>query len=134
MAWGPELFHPSAAGGVGCPRAIDITGRARILLFGPFIPLPPGCWSVQVDFEVCDEAARYPFLVEFGTVDDFSGESVPARAPARRSVRLEHTLRQTAPVEVRLWVSRAAFHGEVRFLGAQIERRDAGPQQEPISP
>lgn len=122
--WGPSLFRHGDRPDAPCPPEIDITGRARILVFGPFVPLPAGRWRAAVTFEACAEARRYPYLIEFGTAAGLTERAVPPGAPPERVVEIEHALTAPATVEIRLWVARAAFHGAIRFHGVRFGRMD----------
>ena len=117
-AWWPAaLFHSVQP---GFPDALDITGPARFLSFGPYVRLAPGLWRAEVELEVCADAAKYDYLIEFGLEGDFS--QIIARAPGAgpHVAALTHRLAAPAPVEVRVSLGRAAFHGAFRLIGARL--------------
>ena len=47
--------------------------------------------------------------------------SVPAVA-GRQEVEIEHTLKDGDLAQVRFWLKAPAFHGELTFLGVELER------------
>lgn len=123
--WPRELFchvdrhHP-------CPAVIDLTGLARIIVFGPFIVLPPGRWRAAVEFELCAEAATRSFLVEFGPYDRRRAITYQPAAAGLQVASADCDLVRPWEVEIRLAVTRPTFHGELRFHGATIEPLASG--------
>lgn len=113
-----------------CPATIDVTGPARVLLFGPYVPLPPGLWRAEIAFDLCEQGARRTYLVEFGAGADLSRQWSSRLRPGRNTICVEHNFEASAIAEIRLWVARAAFHGGLRFLGATVlwerQRADEG--------
>jgi hypothetical protein len=116
IAWSPELFfvgdrpEPPATGGV------DITGRARCLLRGPQIMLPPAIWSAAVTVEISPDAAEHGFVVEAN-----AGGARAVIHPGRGGV-FETSLTLALgdlpdrPIELLLSTQRPAFHGHLTLL------------------
>jgi hypothetical protein len=99
---------------------IDVTGPARMLAFGPFITLPAGKWRAELHFDVCEDAARRFYLVEFGTGADLSRRDFRLSGADSARTTVEHEFVSRAPAEIRFWVARAAFHGNLGFRGVKI--------------
>jgi hypothetical protein len=119
--WSRDLFSYGDRPDETCPELIDVTGRARILVFGPYLTLPAGRWRATVEFELCRDSAKRPYLIEFGAGADFSRVETRATGAQRATVSVEHQFAAPAPVEIRIWLARAAFHGSLAFAGAKIE-------------
>src|ERR1051325_4978877 len=68
LVWEPELFYatqdPPAAGPNPPTRPVDVTGRTRFLVYGPFINLPPGPWSADVVLGFSAETSGMAFTIE----------------------------------------------------------------------
>lgn len=68
ITWERELFfiseEPAAQEPVPAARPVDITGRIRFLVFGPYINLPPGSWSASVILGFSPEAAGMTYIIE----------------------------------------------------------------------
>ncbi len=120
--WDRSLFWLGGVAYQACPEVIDITGRRRNLFFGPGIALGPGHWRVTAHLELCDEAARTRFRFQFGPVADMAEEYVTPAGPGRYEIALEHSWTLPSAVEMRLFLNRPAFHGEVWLAGAAVER------------
>jgi hypothetical protein len=125
--WDRSLFLWGDRQGEPCPPTLDVTGPVRVLFYGPYISLPAGEYRTHVEFEVSTDAARRSYLMEFGGPTSVSHLPFGPLAPGRHVVRLAHRFDVAAPAEVRLWVARAAFHGELALKGASIEVVVAAP-------
>jgi hypothetical protein len=100
-----------------CPEVIDLTGPRRCLFFGPYFMLDPGTWRASVELSVCKDAARRALELEFG-VDpgaEYTRLPLPTGIDGRLRIELVHRVEVAARAQVRLWLRRAAFHGEVRL-------------------
>jgi hypothetical protein len=68
ITWERELFfiseEPAAHEPVRASRPVDITGRIRFLVYGPYINLPPGSWSASVILGFSPEAAGMTYIIE----------------------------------------------------------------------
>jgi hypothetical protein len=121
--WGREQFFSCSPSGryEPCPEVVDVTGPERALVFGPYFSLEPGLWRARATFELCPEAARRQLAVDFGAMPSFRVKEAPHQ-PGRHVIELEYEVQPDDLVEVRLLMRMAGFHGEVRFLGAVLER------------
>ncbi len=126
----PSDFQSGTASEVGpCPAAIDITGRARYLVYGPYLALAPGRWRATIFLHLCPDAARRPFGVQFGAEPDYTTLDLPFGVPGNHRVDIEHTLREGDAAQIRLWLKKAAFHGHARLIGVSL-----GPAEAPAPP
>ena len=121
--WGRERFLSCSASGrhEPCPEVVDVTGPERALVFGPYASLEPGLWRATAMFELCPDAARRQLAVDFGAMPSFRVKEAPHQ-PGRHAIELDYDVQPEDLVEVRLLIRTAGFHGEVRFLGALLER------------
>jgi hypothetical protein len=127
MWWGRELFLSVDVPDGRCPTVIDVTGRARILSFGPYAPLGLGPWRARVVLDLCPDAARCRLALQFGLSTDFTTVDVPRGAPGRREIELDYFCETPGLAEVRLVLMRAAFHGEVQLHGVDILAINSSP-------
>jgi hypothetical protein len=121
--WGREQLLSCDASGLTqtCPEAIDVTGPARCLVFGPYLPLEPGLWRATTIFDLCPEAAHRRMIVQFGAMPEFTTREAPRQA-GRHLIEMDYHVRPKHQVEVRLLMTMAGFHGELRFAGAFLKR------------
>jgi hypothetical protein len=62
ITWARELVL--ADGHVAAAHAVDVTGRVRALLYGPYISVPPGNWTAEVVLGFSHEATDVNFIVD----------------------------------------------------------------------
>ena len=65
IIWARDLFFIGDDPYQPANRPIDITGRVRNLLFGPYVVLPPGSWVATVVLGFSKEAAEMSYGIEF---------------------------------------------------------------------
>lgn len=119
LVWEPELFfineNAPAPQPAAATRPVDVTGRVRHLVYGPFIDLPPGPWSANVVLGFSPETAGTGFVVEVFTGRQLAHTRIEAAAEqiieADLHFVLDHT--ETQPVQIRVANERAAFDGRL---------------------
>jgi hypothetical protein len=132
ITWRRELFllgdHPTQA-----PlRMLDVTGRARMLICGPSILLPPGTWLARLYLGFSTSAVGHPFHIDIET----GGQQLAMTAlqPMTEGV-FEIPLRFDLPqtdhaIQVRVFNANAAFEGHLA-LGHVVLSREAS-QLDPL--
>lgn len=119
IVWQPELFY--VGGGPPDQLAppvngpIDITGRARFLVIGPYINLPPGSWSANVVLGFSAETAGMTFVIEVGAGTVLAHTRVTPSAEQIIEANLHFTIDGSASsaTEIRIFTERAAFEGRL---------------------
>lgn len=119
FVWEPDLFFifedPPAASAVPAVRPVDITGRARVLIYGPFINLPPGSWSATVMLGCSEETAGMSFAVEVFAGRRLSHTQIePAGEQIVESnlfFKIDESVDQ--PIQIRVISERPAFDGRL---------------------
>jgi len=114
ITWARELFL--ADGHQPATHPVDMTGRSRALIYGPYISLLPGHWMAQVVLGFSHEVGEMNFLVDVLTAG--SQLSVTSIRPLKSGV-FSANLRfligegNDHPVEFRVVNERAAIDGRV---------------------
>lgn len=124
LRWERQAFLSDQAPGAPCPAVVDLTGRARYPFFGPYVALAPGLWRATARLEVCPEAARRSLALQFGVEPDYTTTDLPRGTAGPVTVTIDHAFSGEGLAQVRLWLKKAAFHGEVRLLGVDLRRLD----------
>jgi hypothetical protein len=120
--WVPDLFilgdRPAEPGS----GAIDITGRARCLMHGPHIMLPPGCWSLALELVFSPEAAEYEFAVEVSAGALLGHRLIRPQRGGGLETNIEFVVDEGGehPIDIRLSSQRATFDGTVRLAKATL--------------
>ena len=122
--WAPDVFryddrHPSIS---GQSHVVEMAGRARALVFGPYIALRPGRWSISARFTVDQDAAAHRLRFEWGYASSFTTfTQVPGRA-GEFILTIIHDWQEPAAAEFRIVVAQGSLGGELTFMGAEIVR------------
>jgi len=119
LAWERELFciyeDPPAEFPVPATRPVDITGRARVLVYGPGMGLPPGNWSANVVLGFSAETVGMSFTVEVYAGRQLSSTELRPVAAQVLEANLNFTIENTVEqrIEIRVLSERPAFHGRL---------------------
>ncbi len=119
LAWERELFFiyedPPAELPVPATRPVDITGRARVLVYGPGISLPPGNWSVNIVLGFSAETVGMSFTVEVYAGRQLSVTQLRPVAAQVLEANLNFTIENTVEhrLEIRVLSERPAFDGRL---------------------
>jgi hypothetical protein len=119
LVWERELFFisndPPLEEKVPATRPVDLTGRPRILIYGPFISLPPGNWSADIVLAFSAETAGMGFLVEAYAGRQLARTRLESAGAQVIDVALGFTVAATLdhPIEVRVISERASFEGQL---------------------
>ena len=121
--WGPQWFtYPEPPQGLGGGPWIDMTGRMRPLLYGPYVRLPAGRWSVDVRFSVDPERAHAPLLFEWGAGTEFCRVMAEIRHPGSYGIRLDRIWPEADAAQLRIWNYHPVFEGKLEFQGCRVTR------------
>lgn len=122
-AWGWDLFvFKTPANHSARPPRIDLTGRGRVVVFGPRIDLPAGRWRVTAAFNVDTEGSDVYLRFQWGVGENLEELEVMLQHSGGYRVSIDHTWSQAGPAELRVWASNAHFVGQMEFLGVEVER------------
>jgi hypothetical protein len=122
ITWARDLFFIGDDPSQPANRSIDITGRIRNLLFGPYIILPPGSWVATVVLGLSKEAEEMTYGIEFiagpRCVSLCRTTIKPDGDPVLQATVVFTVERSTdQPISLRISNERATFEGRL-VLGA----------------
>lgn len=125
--WRPEILSWQAHHARGSEgMMVDLTGRPRTLVFGPYVVLPAGRWKVLFQLSFDREAAKYLFRIDWGGVDAFSSQEFRPGRPGVFEVEVNYAWEQPSPCEFRIQVREGVFNGQMGLSDLQISRIDEG--------
>ena len=99
---------------------IDLTGKTRPLIYGPYIELPKGKWKVNVQFEAEPDEICY-LLFDWGVGDDVARCSTTIARAGAYEIVLEHERSTPGAWEIRAWAERGHFSGAINFVSCSVE-------------
>lgn len=121
--WTPDLFsYTLGQEREGGSPEIDLTGRGRILVYGPNITLTSGTWKIEAEFDflVFNDAVDLRF--DWGHAEDTTTEFYKIEKAGRYKIEITRSWLTNQTAELRLWVQHGMLHGHIHFLGAVVSR------------
>jgi len=125
--WDRSAFATGVDMSIPCPEVLDVTGRHRVLVFGPMKVLPAGRWRLAARFALSPDAAGHDYILQFIHGGALAERRFRPTASGEFEVALVNEFDHDAAAAIRLWNARALFHGELRFHGALVTRESAPP-------
>ena len=121
--WHPRWFaYPEGHSGSIDAPLIDLTGRMRPLIYGPYIRLPAGRWRTDLRFTVDPEKAHAPLLFEWGAGSEYCRVMTEIRYPGAYSVSLDRIWPEADAAQLRIWTAHPVFQGQFGFQGCRVTR------------
>lgn len=117
IIWPRDLFIVNGDRGNGLSDAVDVSGGIRILIFGPYIHLPPGSWTARVFLGFSQEAAGHTFLVDACSGVQLGSTSFQPERAGVYTADINFSLDEPRGqgVEIRVWVWSEYARGELAF-------------------
>lgn len=101
---------------------LDVTGRPRMLVWGPYVALPPGTWRAVIRFGLDEAAAKHQYRIDWGTRTACVSEYVTPAKPGMYEIELDWRFVEAEAAEIRLILTEGSFMGTVIFQGMTVER------------
>lgn len=124
LAWPPELFSYDMREAERRERVqgMDVAGRARALVWGPYKRLAAGRWQATARFTVDRHSCRHTYRLEWGASRKYATyEFRPGRAGIFE-VSAEHSLAAPIETELRIILTEGSLGGHFEFQGARVRR------------
>jgi hypothetical protein len=134
ITWARELVM--ADGHIPAAHAVDVTGRARVLLYGPYISVPPGNWNAEVVLGFSYEATDINFVVDILVAGrQLCATGIQPAHEGVHSVNLSFAIDEgnAHPLEFRVMNERPAFDGRVALGQITLTLQQVSPHlDEPL--
>ena len=117
ILWTRELFFVNGDSGAGLADVLELAGGARLLIYGPYIQLPPGSWTARVVLGFSAEAARHTFLVDACAGSQLACTSFQPVGAGVYSADINFSLDEPNEhgLEIRVWVASENARGQLAF-------------------
>jgi len=120
----PKLFLYDARNPVKPPRyELDLTGRPRILMYGPYVSLPPGVWTFHLQVQADAAAVGRRFRVEWGTQSATEPFAVKLDRVGLYEIAIDFSFMEPSACEARVILEEAAFEGAIRIMATAVSLR-----------
>ena len=105
-------------------RPVDITGRPRFLIYGPYIALPPGPWSATIALGFSEGARENSYIVDVVADRPLANVRIEPGNQSSAEVDLHFSINEPLddPIVIRIMNERAAFDGRLALGYAAVSR------------
>jgi hypothetical protein len=122
VVWPRESFLDGDVPGETLPALIEVAGRARIVAYGPYLPLPAGGWCARAWLGFSPDIGRLPFILE---VDSGAGVTRGFFEVERGGIYfLDLAFRVADPLhalELRLITQDSALEGQAALIEVRLD-------------
>ena len=124
ITWTHELFFHGERRDERLTAPVEISGRPRCLIQGPFIHLSPGRWTLSLSLVFSHAAAEREFAVEVEAGQTLASGTVHPDPFGDAAIELDFTVADDThdPVAIRIHSLRAVFDGMLTIVGATLAR------------
>lgn len=126
VTWSEQIFAYDPRSCIeGSPLGVlDISGRPRTLLYGPYLALPAGRWKSTMRFSIDQDGATHELRFDWGLDTDFVSKSVTPGHSGIYEIEIEHTVAELGLWQFRILVMQGVFEGHMTFLGGVVTLLD----------
>lgn len=120
--WPPEIFvyGRKKAGERGFE--IDLTGPSGLIVSGPHLYLPPGCWEVKAQLILDEGATRRKYRIEWGGLEQFESLDFYPEKVGVYALVMQHDFANVDFAELRIVLLDSTIDGMIAFSGAKVGR------------
>jgi hypothetical protein len=122
VAWPREAFLDGDAPGEALPPVIEVAGRARIVAYGPYLPVPAGAWRATAWLGFSPDIGRLPFILELDSGGAVSRAFFEAERGGIFSLDLDFRVADPLhPLELRLITQDSALEGQAALIEVRLD-------------
>ena len=126
LAWPREAFLDGDAPGETLPATVEVAGRARILAYGPYLPLPAGDWQATAFLGFSPDIGRLPFILEADTGGSVARGFFEVERGGIFTLELDFQVTDALhPVELRLISQDSALEGQLALIEVELKQLPA---------
>ncbi|NQW55074.1 MAG: hypothetical protein HQ465_27955 [Rhodospirillales bacterium] len=127
LAWPREAFLDGDAPGETLPATVEVAGRARILAYGPYLPLPAGDWQATAFLGFSHDIGRLPFILDADTGGAVARGFFEVERGGIFTLVLDFKVTDALhPIELRLISQDSALEGQLALI--EVELKQSLPQ------
>lgn len=122
VAWPRESFLDGDVPGETLPALIEVAGRARIVAYGPYLPLPAGAWRARAWLGFSPDIRRLPFILEIDSGAGVSRGFFEAERGGIFTLDLDFQVADPLhPLEFRLITQDSALEGQAALIEVRLD-------------
>jgi hypothetical protein len=122
LTWRREILLDGDAMGQLLPAVVEVAGRARILVFGPYLPLPIGPWCMTAFIGFSPDIGHMPFILEIDSGGALTRGFFEVYHGGIFSLSLDFQVAKPLhAVEIRLISQDSALEGQLALIELRLE-------------
>ncbi|MEN5146034.1 hypothetical protein [Brevundimonas diminuta] len=102
--------------------SLDLTGRPRTIVHGPYFEMPAGRWKATFTLSVDHYSARYLFRIDWGGLESYSSQEFRPQRPGIYEIDMVYEWMSQGACEFRLLVMEGVFHGDISVSDIKVSR------------
>ncbi len=123
--WPGRTFLLGDDPGTPAPVVMDVTGRARIIFYGPYFHLPRGRWKMRISYGFSHDIRGLPLNIQVASTSVLSELRVLAERGGIFAVDHEVVVTDPhQPIEIRTMNEQAAIEGHVALASVELTYLD----------
>lgn len=123
LAWPRECFLDGDVPGECLPPTVEVAGRARILAYGPYLPLPAGKWRARAFLGFSSDIGKMPFIFEVDAGGAVSRGFFEVDRGGIFTLDLDFEVTDALHlVEMRLISQDSALEGQLSLIEVELEQ------------
>jgi hypothetical protein len=121
LVWPREAFLDGDAPGAILPKTVEVAGRARILAYGPYLPLPLGRWRATAWLGFSADIDRISFIFEADAGGGVARGFFEVERGGIFTLQLDFEVREALhPIELRLISQDSALEGQAALIEVEM--------------
>lgn len=122
LSWPREAFLDGDSPGQSLPALAEVAGRARILAYGPYLPLPTGSWHAKAFLGFSPDIGKMSFILEADTGGAVARGFFEVDRGGIFTLDLDFQVSDSLnPIEMRLISQDSALEGQVSLIEVELE-------------
>lgn len=123
LVWPREAFLSGDMPDEPLPPVVDVAGRARILAYGPYLPLTSGQWHAKVYLGFSHDMGKLPFIIEIDAGGPVVRGFFEVEQGGLFTVELDFEVSEPMlPVELRLISQDSAIEGQFALIEVELSQ------------
>ncbi|QND50597.1 hypothetical protein HB779_01045 (plasmid) [Phyllobacterium sp. 628] len=132
LTWPHESFLLADKAGATAAGEIDLVGRARCLVYGPYFHLPAGEWNARFALGINQNIYGQIFTIEIHNSELLSKIRVrPSGTGSFAAEAAFHIERPKEPIEIRLFTDTGSIEGSIAYWSAELSPIDVTDPDSP---
>jgi hypothetical protein len=123
LVWPREAFLCGDAPGEVLPATVELAGRARIVAYGPYLPLPSGSWRATACLGFSPDIGKMPFILEVDSGGAIARGFFEVEQGGIYTLKLDfQVVDPMHPVEMRLISQESALEGQLSLIEVELDQ------------